>query len=114
MTTTPTVWQTPFQVNQDVANAQISPVITGLSDGNVLVAWQDHFGRTADSDIVGRIYDATLMTTIRGPFQLNVARDVASESIGSIEAMTNGGFVLVYLDSVQVRLPSFGNLQTIH
>ena len=42
-----------FIINQNTTNNQQYPAVTGLTNGNVFVAWQDDL---ANSDIYGRVF----------------------------------------------------------
>lgn len=102
MTTTPTVWQSPFQSNANSTGTQSDPDVIGLTNGNMLVVWtdtNDTVASGAGNDVVGVIYDATLTTILFGPFQLNVGRNVDDENDASIAALNDGGFVVVYEDT---------------
>ncbi len=100
---TPSVWQSAFDVNvgAGTTGAQTNPKIIGLSNGNILVAWEaDGAGTTGsgnNADIIGKIYDAQGFL-VRNEFQINVARNADNERDFDIAATNDGGFILAYMD----------------
>ncbi|MEM7746312.1 MAG: hypothetical protein AAF409_21680, partial [Pseudomonadota bacterium] len=100
MTTTPTTWLDSFQVNTSSTNFQGLPDITGLSNGNFLVVFQDDSGTVGTGngrDIVGVIYDAE-GNIVETAFQVNVGRNFDEEELPSVAATSDGGFVMAYED----------------
>ncbi len=99
----PVEWLNEFQVNTGTAatGGQSDPVIVGLSNGNILVAWEEAvggaIGTTAGSDIIGKIYDAE-GNVVRDSFQLNSSWFADDEEDFDVAATNDGGFVLVYVD----------------
>lgn len=119
---TPQEWLDEFQVNTGTAatGAQTEPVIVGLSNGNILVAWEEAatgaIGTSDGKDIVGKIYD-TEGNVVRNAFQINTAGTDDDEEEFDIAATNDGGFVLVYIDDdidladrTTVRYERFDNL----
>ncbi|MEO1193394.1 MAG: calcium-binding protein [Pseudomonadota bacterium] len=104
MVTTPTLWKDLGQVNTGDVGAtgdfQFDPVVTGLANGNFLVAYTDD-SNSVDSDtgtdIIGRLYDAEGQA-LGNSFQLNSFRNIHEESDPEIAALSDGGFVMVYED----------------
>ena len=103
----PTTWLQPFLVNTGAASPGIqgAPVITGLSNGNILVAWLDHNGNATPSpgqDILGKIYDAE-GNVVRDTFQLNTVFKNGNQRDFDIAATNDGGFVVTYVDASATR-----------
>ncbi len=102
MTTTPTLWKDLEQVNSGdqgpTGDGQTDPVVVGLANGNILVAYtdtSDSVGNAAGSDIIGRIFDPNGVPL--GPsYRLNVLSTFKEESNPEIAALSDGGFVMVY------------------
>lgn len=99
MTTTPLVWLNEFTANLITADIQNDPVVTGLSNGNFLVAWTDTNAIAASgtgADIVGVIFDP-LGNALTGSLFLNNGFGFSRDESDPVIAATNdGGFVLVY------------------
>lgn len=101
---TPTPWLNGFQVNTGTAatGVQDFPKIIGLSNGNILVVWEEGedgvVAGSAGHDIVGKIYDAE-GNVVRNSFQLNTNWLVDDEGDFDVAATGGGGFVLVYVDN---------------
>ena len=102
MPLTPVTWRSQLAVNTNTNGAQTDPVITQLSNGNVLITWVD-FDETAGSaggthsgaDIIGRIFDP-LGNAVTGEIRLNVALVSEEEQGPEITALADGGFMVVY------------------
>ncbi len=94
---TPVEWLNESQANTGAAATgnQSAPQIIGLSNGNILVAWEDDslgvIGSTGDRDIIGKIFspDGTVLVD---SFRLNQSRTADNESEFSIAATNDGGF----------------------
>ncbi len=104
MTTTPTLWRNLGQVNKSqtgpTGSDQSDPVVVGLSNGNILVAFTDDTNSedsSSGSDIIGQLY-SPLGIAQGGAFQLNTLRTADDEGNSEIAALSNGGFVVVYED----------------
>ncbi len=104
MTTTPTFWRSLGQVNKNDTGPtgvdQDDPVVIGLANGNLLVAYTDDTNSDDSangSDIIGKIY-SPLGAQIGNPIQLNTFRSVDDEGNPDIAALSDGGFVVVYED----------------
>lgn len=99
MSITPSVWLPPtdFLPTGSIPN---DPVIVGLSNGNILVVWEEISSTVSPApgtDIVGVIYDAQ-GNAVSGVLQLNagiVTKD--TENDPSIAATDDGGFVLAFV-----------------
>ncbi len=100
---TPLEWLAASQANTGTAatGSQLSPQIIGLSNGNILVAWEEDFGGlvgTGDgTDIIGKIFSAD-GTLVRDSFVLNQGRINDYEQDFSIAATNDGGYVIAYID----------------
>src|SRR6185312_6978922 len=96
MTTTPTIWKAKFTVNQYQNGDEFDPQSIGLSNGNILVVWDDaHVGGGAGRDIVGQMFHAN-GTQLGAPFQVNYTFENDNETDPKIVALPDGGFVVVY------------------
>lgn len=96
MTTTPTLWKT-FSANFDShLGLQSDPSVTHFADGSFLVAWTDDFkGTSAGTDIFAQRFDAE--GNARGSaFQLNTLSTARNQSVPSIAALPDGGFIVAY------------------
>ena len=100
---TPVNWLSTNQVNTGAAatGTQTRPQIIGLSNGNILVAYEDTGGGTIgsgpDADIIGVIYDAE-GNVVRSAFQINDAWQVDDERDFEVAPSSDGGFFMVYMD----------------
>lgn len=100
---TPDSWLSATQVNTGAAatGSQSSPQIIGLSNGNILVAYESSdagtIGSGSNSDIIGRIYDAEGNVVV-DHFQINSNRNADNERDFEIGASADGGFYMVYMD----------------
>ncbi len=79
----------------------LNPQIIGLSNGNILVAYEASatgtIGGGSNADIIGRIYDAEGNVVV-DHFQINSARNADNERDFEIAASADGGFYMVYMD----------------
>ncbi|MFC2950945.1 calcium-binding protein [Marinicaulis aureus] len=103
MMATPNEWLAEFQANTGVAEtgSQNQPQIIGLSNGNILIAWDElseGVGSADGTDIVGVILDAE-GNVVRAPFQINDARNFDDEGDFDIAATNDGGFIVAYVDA---------------
>ncbi len=99
---TPIEWLSEFQANTGTAETgtQNQPQIIGLSNGNILVAWDElsvGVGASNGSDVVGKIFDAE-GNVVRDSFQINAVRAVDNEGDFDIAATNDGGFIMAYVD----------------
>jgi Ca2+-binding RTX toxin-like protein len=100
----PINWRDTFQVNTGAAatGGQSNSTIVGLSNGNILVAWEEDdagtIGGIGDADIIGKIYDAQ-GALVRAPFIINAGRFTDDEQDFDIAATNDGGFILAYVDN---------------
>lgn len=91
---------TEFLVNNATLNSQLVPVVTGLTDGNFVVAWMDQSGQGGDtsvSAIKAQMFTAS-GARIGSEFLVNTAttnyqRDPA------ISGLSDGHFVVVWEDA---------------
>ncbi len=97
MTTTPTIWKTPFLANAGAtAGGQTVPRTIALANGNFLVVWEDNTnGPGPFIDVMGRMFNAE-GTALGVPFQLNSAVVASDETGPEIVAMPDGGYVVAY------------------
>lgn len=110
--TTPTPWLISQVHNAGAAPGiiQENAQIIGLANSKYLVAWEESgsIGASAGAngwDIVGRIYDGG-GALIRDDFRLNSGWSVHDERDFAIQAMSDGGFAIVYMDVNQPSLDS--------
>ncbi|WP_172298417.1 hypothetical protein [Pseudoruegeria sp. HB172150] len=101
--TIPAEFLSEFQVNTGTAatGTQNQPQIIGLSNGNILVAWDElseGVGGSAGSDLVGKIFDDQ-GNVVRDSFQINALRAIDNEGDFDIAATNDGGFVVTYVDN---------------
>jgi len=100
----PVQWLSEFQANigDAAVGGQLLPKIIGLSNGNILVAWEETstgtIGGTGDADVIGQFYDATGVA-LGAAFRLNSGRFTDNEQDFDIKATNDGGFVMVYVDN---------------
>jgi len=104
---TPTQWLGAFPVNtgQAAGGSQNYQQAIGLSNGNILVIWQeegDAIGALVGIDIIGKIFDAE-GNVVRDSFQLNSLEQISYSIQGAtprdqsdIAPTSDGGFVLTY------------------
>ncbi|WP_371153237.1 beta strand repeat-containing protein [Jannaschia sp. 2305UL9-9] len=100
---TPVVWSPSFDVNLGAGTTGIqgNPKIIGLSNGNILVAYESSSGGTigsgANADIIGKIYDRQGFL-VRNEFQINFDYNIDNERDFTIAATNDGGFMMAYMD----------------
>ena len=100
----PVNWQPDFQVNTGAADTPSTnnPRIIGLSNGNILVAWDEldttGVATQAGADIVGKIFDAE-GNVVRDSFILNTTSNEDNEADFDIAATADGGWVMVYIEN---------------
>ena len=100
MSTTPSAWRPTFTVNVgNTTGTQSEPVVTGLTTGDFLVTWKDSTNNVDSfdgSDIIGQLFNP-LGEAKGSPFVVNnFTKD--NERAASVDALPNGGFVVVYVD----------------
>ncbi|MDF1716025.1 MAG: calcium-binding protein [Antarcticimicrobium sp.] len=102
MPTTPELWLSEFTVNiGNLAGTQVEPQITQLSNGNILVAWEDDTNNVDNSngtDIIGQIYDP-LGDPVGSPFRMNNDWFADDEGEFEITATPGGGWILAFEDT---------------
>lgn len=80
---------------------QSKPQIIGLSNGNILVAYESNAAGTVgtglNTDIIGRIYDAE-GNVVKDHFQINSLRTADNERDFDIAATADGGWYMVFMD----------------
>lgn len=100
----PVIWRTAFQANTGDAEVggQLAPMTVGLSNGNILVIWEEDsagtVGGAGDADVIGKIYDAR-GGLVRDSFRVNSGRFSDDERDFDIGATNDGGFILAYVDN---------------
>jgi hypothetical protein len=90
---------TEFLVNTQTANDQLSPTITGLTNGGFVVTWQDQSGTLGDNSstsIKAQLFDATGVK-VGGEFLVNT-ETASDQLLPTVTALTNGGFVVTWQD----------------
>ncbi|MWB77482.1 hypothetical protein GLS40_05545 [Pseudooceanicola sp. 216_PA32_1] len=99
---TPVEWLAPFVVNTGTADIPFSieePRIIGLSNGNILIAWEEGGTDGVESQdgtgIIGKIYDAEGNVVVDS-FVMNVSSTEDDEGEFDVAATNDGGFILVY------------------
>ncbi|MGL5733466.1 MAG: hypothetical protein ACRCYS_01260, partial [Beijerinckiaceae bacterium] len=102
MPATPVTWLSDFIANELPSGAPVDPVITQLSNGNVLISWTNQTAGVAGAspgyDVIGRIFNP-LGQPVTGEFQLNTFGTSDNEEDPEIAAIPGGGFVVVYEDN---------------
>lgn len=88
-----------FLVNSQVAGAQLTPTITGLANGDFVVAWTD--SSAAVGDISGSGVTAQVFTAagakVGAEFLVNTSTAGAQQA-PTITALAGGGFVVTWTD----------------
>ena len=96
---------TEFQINQTTAGDQITPRITALADGGFVVTWGSDNVDSSYKAVVGRVYNAD--GTPRGDeFQVNTY-EFLTQSKPDVEALDDGGFVIMWHTSATVSVKTF-------
>jgi len=102
MPLTPETWLPEFTVNTgNQTGNQREPQITQLSNGNILVAWEDDTNNVDSengTDIIGQIYDP-MGEPVGSPFQMNTNWYADDEGEFEIAATPGGGWILAYEDT---------------
>ncbi|MCO6187036.1 tandem-95 repeat protein, partial [Rhizobium sp. L1K21] len=84
-----------FLVNSVTKGSQIHPTITALSDGGFVITWNSVATMDiASSDIKAQMYDAD-GNTVGSEFLVNSETN-ENQSVPSITALSNGGFVITW------------------
>jgi Bacterial Ig domain/Cadherin-like domain len=86
-----------FLVNTTTANNQSNPSVTGLTNTNFVVTWEDSTGNASGAAIKAQIYNAT-GARVGGEFLVNTAT-LNGQNTPSITALANGAFVVTWADS---------------
>lgn len=103
----------PFQINQVSLYDQHNPVVSGLGNGNFVVAWiSDNQGLTPEqlssgvrqSRVYGRLYTATGQP-VGGEFRLDTASNLCSGI--SISGAAGGGFIAAWAQKDRNRTSSW-------
>lgn len=95
-----TQWKSATRLNTEAGGTQAAPKVLGLSNGNILVAWEDTSdvaGPGNRTDIVGVLLNP-MGFVLRGPFQINNARQIDDERDFEIAATADGGFRIAFVD----------------
>jgi Ca2+-binding RTX toxin-like protein len=99
MPTIPVTWLDEQTANATTADSQSDPEIVQLANGNILVLWTSSnntgVGSPASNDIIGQIFSPAGQP-VGAEFRLNVFGNAENEFNGSVAALPNGGFVVVY------------------
>ncbi len=112
-----------FVVNTAVEGIQAQPDITVLSDGRFVVAWADESGMDDKSgfgirarifNMDGTGFNRTGAVGGDADFQVNTTSQVGTQSMPSIAALANGGFVIAFQDiggsTSQIKAQAFDAL----
>jgi Ca2+-binding RTX toxin-like protein len=83
-----------FTVNTTVAGAQYRPEVTRLTDGNLLVVWQDGVNPGGSASVV-RAQELTAAGVAVGP-ELQLSNPAQAAYYPDITALPGGGFVAVW------------------
>lgn len=95
-----------FLVNTTTANSQTEPRVTGLSNGNFVVTWQDAldpYGQ--DLDIRAQIFTPS-GAKVGGEFLVN-SITYEAQADPSITALAGGGFVVTWQDLSETQFEEF-------
>ncbi len=89
-----------FPINVNPEARQVSPQVTGLSDGGFVVVWTD-WAQEGDgrSGVFGQRYDAN-GDKVDDEFHINTTID-GFQSVEDIKALSNGGFVVTWSSTDQ-------------
>ena len=89
-------WGTEKLVNTTTTNAQLSPRVTVLSNGRIIVVWQDF--SSGHAAVRGQLFDATGVK-IGGEIAIDVAAG-NDEVLPSVTALADGGFYVTWTQLV--------------
>lgn len=84
-----------FTVNKAAEWAESNPVVTALSDGRFVVAWESRDEDTDTDNLYGRIFNAS-GSPAGSDFLINVAAHKDRASNPTITATAKGGFAVTY------------------
>ncbi len=90
---------TEFLVNEQMAQIQGSPAVSGLPGGGFVISWQDFSGTLGDSSyssIKAQRFDAS-GAKIGSEFRVNT-ETLSSQYMPNITTLSNGNFVVSWLD----------------
>jgi len=90
---------TEIEVNTSATEYQRAPVVTELSNGDIVVAWKDESqenGDTSDYSVKAQILDPN-GNRIGGEFLVNTST-VGGQQMPSIAALPNGSFIVTFTD----------------
>lgn len=93
---------TEFLVNTQTANNQSVPVVTGLSNGNFVISWQDAsktLGDTSSNSIKYQLFSAD--GTKIGNEALANTETFLDQRLPTVTGTANGGFVISWTDESQ-------------
>lgn len=88
-----------FRVNTEIADDQLAPVITGLSNGGFVVTWFDNSQTLGDSEgtsIKAQVFSAN--GTPVGPETLVNSSTSYSQFAPAVTGLSNGGFAITWTD----------------
>ncbi|ETO26992.1 vcbs repeat-containing protein [Reticulomyxa filosa] len=84
-------------VNEETYSSQTSPSATQLSNGNIIVVWEDRHTSDGTYDIYGQLYKST-GEKVYSNFVINTYKTDDQKSPW-VSALSNGGFVVVWQTS---------------
>ena len=117
--TTNGAFGTEIEVNTSSVEYQRDPVLTELSNGNIVVAWKDESEQGADNSdysVKAQVLDAN-GNRIGGEFLINTST-TGGQQMPSIAALPNGSFIVTFTDdgvadgqndAVKAQIFSIGN-----
>ncbi len=93
----------------DAVGSPVKPVITTLTNGDLVAVWTEASGYATGDEIFGQIYTAG-GATVGGAFQISPSASTSNVyAAPAVTALANGAFAVAYLDAD----PTFTNPSTI-
>ncbi|WP_159978047.1 calcium-binding protein [Roseobacter cerasinus] len=97
-----------YQINTTTTGGQSVPDIVTLTDGSLVVVWEDRSGNDGDKDgIYAQRLDAT-GAPLGSEFVVN-STTLDDQTLPEITALPNGGFVVLWSGTSQAGNPGFGS-----
>ncbi len=88
--------QTDFVVNSTASGEQVNPTLTALSNGNLVVAWQDQLSDGSGTSLRARIFDPNVIF-VDSDFLVNSTTQGGQEA-PTLTALADGGFIVTWTD----------------
>ena len=95
-----------FIINQITTNYQYNPSVSGLTNGNVFVAWEDYRAGNSDPDIYGRIFFPN-GTALGSDFIINQIT-TNDQFCPSVSGLINGNVFVAWQDFDLATMISMG------